>query len=123
MGLALHQLLPITPTQVSPEPTPDCDTDAGGPVPDLLLLPKANPSWDILHNPTLRGLTLHGKYWSSRRPMPRHPRMFLPHTNSSPLSAKKGRWLGWSYKEQAIKRTEPTAQLSLGTTASQKKAP
>lgn len=42
MGLVLHQLLPITPTQVSPEPTPDCGTDAGGPVPDLLLLPKAN---------------------------------------------------------------------------------
>lgn len=39
--------------------------------------------------PTQSSLTLHGKYWSSRRPIPRHPRMFLPHTNSSPLPAKK----------------------------------
>lgn len=51
--------------------------------------------WGILHNPPLHGLTLHGKYWSSRRPIPKHPRMFLPHTNSSPLSAKEGRWIGW----------------------------
>lgn len=31
-------------------------------------------------------LTLHGKYWSSCFPMPRHPLTFLPQTNSSPRS-------------------------------------
>lgn len=31
-------------------------------------------------------LTLHGKYWSSILPIPRHPLRFLPHTKSSPLS-------------------------------------
>lgn len=33
-----------------------------------------------------RSLTLHGKYWSSCFPMPRHPLTFLPQTNSSPRS-------------------------------------
>lgn len=51
-----------------------------------------DPVLPIRWKPAQSSLTLHGKYWSSRRPIPRHPRMFLPHTNSSPLSAKKEKW-------------------------------
>lgn len=89
------------------------DNRAGGRQPGLKLGaipgPIAGPAahWALLPHqlnllcghalkPTQSSLTLHGKYWSSRRPIPRHPRMFLPHTNSSPLSAKKeNQWLAW----------------------------
>ena len=68
-----------------------------GPAAQGTLLPhQVNPLCRPALQSTQSSLTLHGKYWSSRRPIPRHPRMFLPHTNSSPLSAKKEkRWLGW----------------------------
>lgn len=67
-----------------------------GPGAGALLPHQVNLPSGPARKPAQPRLTLHGKYWSSRRPIPRHPRMFLPQTNSSPLSAKKGKWwLGW----------------------------
>lgn len=76
------------------------DLEAGrqswGPGAGMLLPHQVHLPGGPARKPAQPSLTLHGKYWSSRRPIPRHPRMFLPQTNSSPLSAKKGKWwLGW----------------------------
>ena len=55
--------------------------------------------------PVQSSLTLHGKYRSSRQPIPRHPRMFLPHTNSSPLHRKeKGGLAGLGQRQVTKKR-------------------
>lgn len=74
--------------KLNSHPTPELPTvlywDLGGEFPWV---------WGADFHPQ-PSLTLHGKYWSSRWPMPRHPRMFLPHTKSSPLSRGKNRERG-----------------------------